>query len=72
MATTHHSSACQRPEVLQVAVQFIPCAPPPPSPTRVDWQESAKRLNLTVNVIRKTRAVGIVPTSPTIYEVRLH
>ncbi|KAG2425106.1 hypothetical protein HXX76_014015 [Chlamydomonas incerta] len=32
-------------------------------------QEGAKRLNLAVNVIRKNRAVGIVPTQPTIYEV---
>ncbi|KAG2486034.1 hypothetical protein HYH03_015242 [Edaphochlamys debaryana] len=32
-------------------------------------QEGAKRLNLAVNIIRKNRAVGIVPTQPTIYEV---
>ena len=32
--------------------------------------EGAKRLNLKVDVIRKDRSVGIVPTTPTIYEVR--
>jgi hypothetical protein len=32
--------------------------------------DSAKRLNLGVQLVRKPRSVGIVPTTPTIYEVR--
>jgi len=32
--------------------------------------ESAQRLSLSVQHFRKPRSVGIVPTSPTIYEVR--
>ena len=32
--------------------------------------EGAKRLNLTVQVVRKPRSVGIVPQAPTIYEVQ--
>lgn len=30
--------------------------------------ECAKRLNLSVSLLRKNRSVGIVPSSPTIYE----
>ncbi len=33
--------------------------------------EGAKRLNLGVSLLRKPRSVGIVPTTPTIYEVRV-
>eukprot|EP00201_Polytomella_parva_P015416 CAMPEP_0175050918 /NCGR_PEP_ID=MMETSP0052_2-20121109/7512_1 /TAXON_ID=51329 ORGANISM="Polytomella parva, Strain SAG 63-3" /NCGR_SAMPLE_ID=MMETSP0052_2 /ASSEMBLY_ACC=CAM_ASM_000194 /LENGTH=377 /DNA_ID=CAMNT_0016315147 /DNA_START=281 /DNA_END=1412 /DNA_ORIENTATION=- len=32
-------------------------------------KETARRLNLSVTIIRKPRAVGIVPNQPTIYEV---
>lgn len=33
-------------------------------------KKGADRLGLAVQLIRKPRSVGIVPTTPTIYEVR--
>jgi IMP and pyridine-specific 5'-nucleotidase len=38
---------------------------------QVHLAEGAARLCMPVQLIRKTRSVGVVPTQPTIYEVRL-
>lgn len=73
--TTHASFAG-----LSIMCVMYLCLPSPPLPCHTQelldeaqsqLVEGAARLCMPVQLIRKTRSVGVVPTQPTIYEVRL-